>query len=99
MRWEWVWEPTIMWDDHDDVKWKHVRVTGPLCGDSPHKDQWRETLMFSLIYAWTNGLANVRDTGDLRRHRAHYDVIVLITMWLNIIPVINWNTFMGLNTV
>ena len=31
----------------------------------------------SLICAWTNDWANNRDAGDLRRHRAHYDVIVL----------------------
>ena len=35
--------------------------------------------MFSLIWAWINGWVNSRDAGDLRRHRAHYDVIVMIT--------------------
>ena len=33
--------------------------------------------MFSLICAWTNGWASNRDAGDLRRHRAHYDVNVM----------------------
>ena len=33
--------------------------------------------MFSLIYAWINGWVNNREAGDLRRHRAHYDVIVI----------------------
>ena len=33
--------------------------------------------MFSLICAWTNGLENNREAGDLRRHRAHYDVSVI----------------------
>ena len=47
--------------------------------DSPHKAQWRSALMFSLIHAWTNGWTNNRDAGDLRRHRAHYDIIVMIT--------------------
>ena len=31
------------------------------------------------ICAWTNGLANNRDPGDLRRHRAHYDVTVMLS--------------------
>ena len=44
---------------------------------SPHKGQWRGALMFSLICAWTNGWANHRDAGDLRRHRAHYNVAVM----------------------
>ena len=41
----------------------------PVTGEFPHKDQWGQALMFSLIYAWTNGWANNRDTGDLGRHR------------------------------
>ena len=57
------------------------RVTGPLWGESTGhrfpKGQWRGALMFSLICAWTNGWAINRDTGDLRRHRAHYDATVL----------------------
>ena len=40
-----------------------------------HKGQWRGTLMFSLFCAWRNGWVNNREGGDLRRHRAHYDVI------------------------
>ena len=44
----------------------------------PHKGQWRGALMFSLICApRTNGWANNREAGDLRRHRAHYDVTVM----------------------
>ena len=54
------------------------RVTGPLCGEfSGHKDQWRGAVMFSLICAWINGLVNNREVGDLRHHRAHYDVTVM----------------------
>ena len=43
-----------------------------------HKGQWRGTLMFSLICAWIIGWINNREAGDLRRHRAHYDVIVMM---------------------
>ena len=43
--------------------------------DSPHKSQWRGALMFCLI--WINGWVNNRDAGDLRRHRAHYDITVM----------------------
>ena len=46
--------------------------------NSPHQGQWRGALMFHLIYAWINGWVNNRDTGDLRRHRAHDDVTVII---------------------
>ena len=74
------------WLSQDDViKWKHfprywsfVRRIHRSPLNSPHKGQWRGALMFSLICAWRNGWVNNRDAGDLRRHRAHYDVIVLL---------------------
>ena len=45
--------------------------------DSPHKGQWRGALMFSLMRAWTKGLANNTNASYLRRHRSHYDVTVM----------------------
>ena len=52
----------------------------------PHKGQWRWALMFSLICVWINGWVNKRETGDLRRHRVHYDVILMER--LDAVPVI-----------
>ena len=34
--------------------------------------------MFSLICAWINGWVNNREACDLRRHRAHYGVTVIL---------------------
>ena len=73
---------------HDDViKWKYFPRNWPFARgihrspvDSPHKGQWRGALMFSLIYPWTNSGANNRDAGDLWRHRAHYNVNVILGM-------------------
>ena len=70
---------------HDDViKWKHFPRYWPFVGgiqrsplNSPHKGQWRGPLMFPLICTWMNGWVNNRETGDLRRHRSHYDVIIM----------------------
>ena len=70
---------------HDDViKWKHSPRYWPFVRgihrspvNSPHKGQWRGALMYSLICAWMNGWVNNREAGDLRRHRAHYDVTVM----------------------
>ena len=70
---------------HDDViKWKHFLRYWPFVGgihrwpvNSPHKGQWRGAWMFSLICAWINGWLNNREAGDLRRHRARYDVNVM----------------------
>ena len=51
--------------------------------------------MFSLICVWINGWVNNREAGDLRRYRAHYDVIVMNlndkflfvdTIWANLQP-------------
>ena len=44
----------------------------------PHQGLWRGALMFSLIRAWINGWVKNREASDLRRHHAHYDVIVMI---------------------
>ena len=46
--------------------------------NSPHKGQWRGALMFSLICAWIDGWVNNHEAGDLKRHRAHYDVTVML---------------------
>ena len=67
---------------HDDViKWKHFPRYWPFLQvihrNIPHKGQWRGALMFSLICTWINGSLSNRKAGDLRRHRAHYDVSVL----------------------
>ena len=70
---------------HDDViKWKHFPRNWPFVRgihrspvNSPHKGQWRRALMFSLIRVWINDWVNNREAGDLRRYRAHYDVIVM----------------------
>ena len=53
------------------------RVTGHLGVEFPRKGQWRGALMLYLICARINGWVNTGEAGDLRRHRAHYDVIVM----------------------
>ena len=73
---------------HDDViKWKHFQRYWPYVRgihrspvNSPHKGQGRGVLMFSLICSWINGCVNNGEAGDLRRHRAHYDVILMYTV-------------------
>ena len=57
--------------------WPFVRGIHRSPMNFPHKGQWRRALMFSLNGAWTNGWANHRHAGDLRRHLAHYDVTVM----------------------
>ena len=46
----------------------------------PHKGLWHAALMFPLICAWINGWVNNCGGGDLRRHCAHYDVIVMTSI-------------------
>ena len=72
---------------HDDViKWKHfprywpfVRGIHRSLVNSLRKGQWRGSLMFSLICAWINRWVHNREADDLRRHRAHYDVIAMVS--------------------
>ena len=80
----------VHWNDirfrQDDViKWKHfprywpfVRGIHRSSVNSHHKSQWRGALVFSLICARINGWVNNSEAGDLRRHRTHYDVTVMV---------------------
>ena len=52
--------------------WPFVRGIHRSPMNSPHTGPW-----FLWSTSWINGSANNRETGDLRRHRAHYDVIVM----------------------
>ena len=80
----------VAWADqfrkkHDDViKWKHFPRYWPFVRgihrspvNSRHKGQWRGALMFTLSCVRINGWVNNCETGDLRRNRGHYDVIVM----------------------
>ena len=79
-----------VWIYHDDViKWKLFRATGSTSlafvrgihrgpGNSPRKGLWRRALMVSLISSWINGWVKNCEASDLRRHRTHYDVIVMM---------------------
>ena len=87
------WRLYVMTSSNGDI----FRVTGPLCGEFTGqrwipltgKGQWRGDLMFSLICAWTNGWVNNGNAGDLRRHRAHYDVTVM--------TLVSYDVFCGLS--
>ena len=92
---------------HDDViKWKHFPRYWPFERgihrspvNSPHKGQWRGALMFSFIFDWINGWVNNREAGDLRRHRAHYDSIVMESQSPCTLPVLLCNSTVQLRPV
>ena len=83
---------------YDDViKWKHFPRYRPFLRgihrspvNSPHKGQWRGALMFSLICVWINVWVNNGEAADLRCHRPHYNVIIMIFI---LITVSQWVTF------
>ena len=66
------------------------RVTGPLCGEftshrripltkASESELW---CSFDVCLNWINGWVNSREAGDLKRLRAHYDVIVMCSGFL-----------------
>ena len=71
-------KPAMMTSSNGNI----FRVTAPLCGEFtgprwiPHTKA-SDAELFSLI-GFLNGWVNNRDAGDLRRHRAHYDVTVMV---------------------
>ena len=101
----WNMFPRVQLTTHKYSWWRHQMETfsallalcagnSPVPVNSPHKGQWRGALMFSLIYAWINDWVNNREAGDLRRHRGHYDVIVMgsdDSLVLNRQQAIIWN--------
>ena len=72
------------------------RVTGPLCGEFtghqwiPRTKASGVELSCFFICAWINGWVNNRKSGDLRRHRTHYDVIVMVTVGRGGLRDIQW---------
>ena len=79
------WELSQLLSHDDVIKWKHFPHYWPFVPgihrspvNSPHKGQWRRALKFSLICVWINGWVNNGEAGDLRRHRAYCDFIVMI---------------------
>ena len=80
----WNRQSIFRWFHDDVIKWKQFPRYWPFVWgihrspvNSPHKGQWCGVLMFSLICAWVNGWVNNREAGDLRSHRAHYEVTVM----------------------
>ena len=62
----------------------NFRVTGPLCGEfTGHRwiplTKASDAQLWCFLWSatWINGWVNNRGAGDLRRHRAYYDVIVM----------------------
>ena len=69
----------------DVIKWKHSPRHWPLCGEfTGHgripltKASDAELWWFLWSAPWINGWVNNREAGDLRRHRTHCDVIVML---------------------
>ena len=75
---------------HFSRYWRFVQGIHRSPVKSPHKGQWRGALTLSLIRAWINGWVNNCEAGDLRRHRAHYDVNVMTGA---ITRLFKWKTF------
>ena len=71
---------------HDYImEWKHFPRYWPFVRgihrspvNSPHKCQWREASMYSLVRAWAGGWVHTRVASDFRRHLVHYDVTVVM---------------------
>ena len=82
----WIeWKQVINRSTHDDViKWKHLPRHWPFVwGIHRFRTQRPMTRSFEvfLICVWINDWVNNREAGDLRRRRAHDDVIVIDGYW------------------
>ena len=73
--------PNVMRHNDVIIKWKHIRVTGPLWG------HWRIPLTKAMSRSFDvffdlclNKQLSKQSAGDLRRHPAHYDVTVMASI-------------------
>ena len=62
--------------------WQFVRGINRSPVNSPHKGQWHGALVFSLICGLNKRLSIQSWGWYLRRHRSHYDVIIMLTCQL-----------------
>ena len=77
-----------MADDDDAIKWKHFPRNWPFVlgihrspVNSRTKANDAKLWCISLISVWINDWVNIREAGDLRRYRVHYDVVVMTPPW------------------
>ena len=75
----WYFEQFMMTSSNENISALLALCAGnsPVIGEFPSQRPVTRALMFSMICVWTNGWVNNRDTGDLRRNRAHYDATVM----------------------
>ena len=70
------------------IWWRHQMETfsallvlcagnSPVTGEFPTQRPVTRSFAVSLIFVWINAWVNSREAGDLRRHCAHYNVIVM----------------------
>ena len=81
--WWWFW--LVSWSSVRVSRWRHqmeiFSALLTLCaGNSPVKGNDAGLWCFLWSAPWINGWVNNREAGDLRRHRAHYDVIVMMNL-------------------
>ena len=72
---------TLLWRHQMETfsrYWPCVRGIHRSTVNFPYKGQWRGVLMFTLICSWINVWVNNGEAGDFRRHRTHYDVIIMV---------------------
>ena len=75
------------------------RATGFCAGNSPVTGEFPSQRPVTRIYdvfficTWINAWVNNREAGNLRRHRAHYDVTVMMTNRCRILRVHWWISF------
>ena len=65
------------WWRHQMETFSALLAISPVTGEFPIYRPVTQSFDVSLICAWINAWVNNRETVDLRRRRAHYDVIVM----------------------
>ena len=83
----------LQWPKLQITWWRHQMETfsaslaigagnSPVTGEFPAHTKASDAELWCFLWSapWINGWVNIREAGDLRRHRAHYDVIVMLAL-------------------
>ena len=57
----------------------HCAGNSPITGEFPAQRPVTRSFDILLIFVWRNDWVNNHEAGDLRRHRSHYDVTVMVS--------------------
>ena len=75
----------ISWWRHQMETFPALLANSPVTGEFHKKRSVTRSFGVSLICTWIHARVNNREAGDLRRHRAYYDAVVMVLLYFVVV--------------